>query len=135
VAIKKYKRMKELSRKTIIQTKIHFYGQTKTNRCNFQQNRNYSKRNPAISFCCTGKYISSGGYYFRHIKPDVKIEINDLDNLRIEEYDKMCGEERLYHTTKQLTFIRDNFPNILSIRKKPDKKKKDAKQLPNNEKM
>lgn len=88
----------------------------------------------AISFCCTGKYISSGGYYFRHIKPDVKIDINDLDNLRLEAYDKMCGEEREYHSSKQLSFIRDNFPNRLNIRKKPGKRKKDeVKQPPNNE--
>lgn len=25
----------------------------------------------AISFCCTGKYVCSGGLYFRHLHPDV----------------------------------------------------------------
>ena len=26
----------------------------------------------AISFCCTGKYVCSGGLYFRHLHPDVE---------------------------------------------------------------
>ncbi|MDR1610393.1 MAG: hypothetical protein LBS08_02660, partial [Candidatus Symbiothrix sp.] len=63
------------------------------------------------------KYISSGGYYFRHIHPEVKIEINDLDNLRVEDYDKLCGEERQYHTVKQLTFVRDNYAEKVRTRK------------------
>ena len=89
----------------------------------------------AISFCCTGKYISTGGYYFRHIKPDIKVDINDLDSLKLEDYDKACGEERQYHKAKQLTFIRDNYAGILNTRKKPDKKRKDTEPLPSNEKM
>ena len=32
----------------------------------------------AISFCCTGKYVCSGGLYFRHLHPDVEIELADL---------------------------------------------------------
>ena len=31
----------------------------------------------AISFCCTGKYVCSGGLYFRHLHPDVEIELAD----------------------------------------------------------
>lgn len=56
----------------------------------------------AISFCCTGKYVTSGGYYFRHVHPNVLIELEDLDNLKLEEYDVMCGEKRIYHTVRQL---------------------------------
>ena len=56
----------------------------------------------AISFCCTGKYVTSGGYYFRHVHPNVLIELDDLDNLKLEEYDKMCGEKRTYYTLRQL---------------------------------
>ncbi|GAB6121390.1 hypothetical protein [Dysgonomonas termitidis] len=56
----------------------------------------------AISFCCLGKYISTGGYYFRHVHPDIAIEPEDLDNLKLEEYDRMCGEERLYYSSRQL---------------------------------
>lgn len=52
----------------------------------------------AISFCCTGKYIMTGGFYFRHINPKILIEIEDLDNLKLEEYDKMCGEKRKYYS-------------------------------------
>ena len=35
----------------------------------------------AISFCCTGKYVCSGGLYFRHLHPDVEIELADLGTL------------------------------------------------------
>lgn len=56
----------------------------------------------SISFCCTGKYASSGGFYFRHIHPDVEIELSDLGTLQLQQYDGMCGEERTYYTVKQM---------------------------------
>ena len=33
----------------------------------------------AISFCCTGKYVCSGGLYFRHLHPNVEVGLDDLD--------------------------------------------------------
>jgi len=57
----------------------------------------------AISFCCVGKYVSSGGFYFRHVHPNIEIELSDLDNLKLDEYDKLCGEhERRYHPRKDM---------------------------------
>ena len=56
----------------------------------------------AISFCCTGKYISTGGYYFRHVNPDILIELDDLDNLDLKKYDEMCGENRKYYSIREL---------------------------------
>ncbi|GAB6119662.1 hypothetical protein [Dysgonomonas termitidis] len=56
----------------------------------------------AISFCCLGKYISTGGFYYRHIHPDIEIDLSDLDSLGLEEYDKMCGQERRYHTVREM---------------------------------
>lgn len=41
----------------------------------------------AISFCCTGKYVCSGGLYFRHLHPDVEIELADLGTLMLKDYD------------------------------------------------
>lgn len=64
---------------------------------------NFSHGNlQSISFSCTGKYISTGGYYFRHISPKIEIEISDIDNLDLVEYDNLCGENRLYHTVKDM---------------------------------
>lgn len=60
----------------------------------------------AISFCCTGKYVMTGGFYFRHVSPDITIELDDLDNLRLEDYDKMCGEERKYYSVKELARLK-----------------------------
>jgi hypothetical protein len=61
----------------------------------------------AISFSCTGKYISTGGFYFRHIHPDIEIEVGDLDNLKLEDYDIMCGKEKRYHTVREMAKKRD----------------------------
>ena len=56
----------------------------------------------AISFCCTGKYVSSGGLYFRHVDPKVEIEFVDFYNLSLSEYDKMCGVVRRYHPEEDM---------------------------------
>ncbi|NDW11057.1 hypothetical protein [Dysgonomonas sp. 520] len=56
----------------------------------------------AISFCCTGKHIKSGGYYFRHKHSDVEIKVDDLNRLKLEDYDKACGITRTYHTKRDL---------------------------------
>jgi hypothetical protein len=74
----------------------------------------------AISFSCTGKYVSTGGYYYRHVHPDVEIETNDLDNLTLEEYDKMCGYERKYHTAKQMAKKRKSFKQKRKSNKRKD---------------
>ena len=56
----------------------------------------------AISFSCTGKYISTGGFYFRHFHPEIEIEIQGLDNLKLEEFDIMCGQKRRYHSVRDM---------------------------------
>lgn len=56
----------------------------------------------AISFSCTGKYISTGGFYYRHVHPDIQIEMSDLDNLKLRDYDEMCGEKRRYHSVREM---------------------------------
>lgn len=56
----------------------------------------------SISFCCTGKYACSGGLYYRHIHPDIEIEVSDLGTLQLKEYDTMCGENRIYYSIKQM---------------------------------
>jgi hypothetical protein len=56
-----------------------------------------------ISLCCTGKRISSNGFYFRHSHPNVRIDIyEDVDNLTLEEYDELCGEQKRYHSTREM---------------------------------
>jgi len=74
----------------------------------------------AISFCCTGKYIMTGGYYFRHVNPNILIDLEDLDNLKLEEYDSMCGEKRKYYSIKQLSRMKNN---MLKYRKAKQEKK------------
>lgn len=59
-----------------------------------------------ISFCCTGKYVSSGGFYFRHLHDDVEIEMSDLGTLMVQEYDELCGEKRIYYTVREMAHKR-----------------------------
>jgi hypothetical protein len=61
----------------------------------------------AISFACTGRYISTGGFYFRHVHPDIEIEMNDLDNLKLEDYDHLCGTKRRYHSVREMARKRE----------------------------
>lgn len=55
-----------------------------------------------VSFACIGRAISSGGFYFRHLHPDVYVEIDDLDKLSLEEYDRLCNNNRQYHTIREM---------------------------------
>ena len=43
----------------------------------------------SIALACSGEYVSSGTFYYRHIHPDIEIELSDLDTLKLQEYDKM----------------------------------------------
>lgn len=56
----------------------------------------------AISFACTGKYISAGNFYYRHIHADIEIELSDLDTLKLQDYDKMCNQEKRYHSVREM---------------------------------
>lgn len=59
----------------------------------------------SISFCCNGRFISAGGYYFRYVNENILIEISDLDTLKLPDYDRMCGEKRQYHSKKAMAKI------------------------------
>lgn len=66
----------------------------------------------AISANCTGKKISSGGLYFRHLSPDIQIEWNDFGSLNLEEYDKLCGHIRNYHSIDTMLKKRDKYKKV-----------------------
>lgn len=59
----------------------------------------------SISFCCQGRFVSAGGYYFRYVHENILIEISDLDTLKLPDYDRMCGVKREYHTKKAMAKI------------------------------
>lgn len=74
----------------------------------------------AISFCCTGKYVCSGGLYFRHLHPDVEIELADLGTLMLKDYDALCGEKRTYYPVRKMAHKRA----LLENKRKSDNQKK-----------
>ncbi|CAK7033667.1 MAG: hypothetical protein MEBIL_04085 [Bilophila sp.] len=76
----------------------------------------------AISFCCTGKYICSGGFYFRHLHPDVEIEVAELGVLQLQDYDALCGEKRAYYSVRQMAHKR-----VLRHKKKDDNDEKETR--------
>lgn len=55
-----------------------------------------------ISLACLGDSIMYREYYFRYIHPNVEIEMDDLNVLKLEEYDTMCGIQREYYTIRQI---------------------------------
>ena len=55
----------------------------------------------AIHNCCTGKSVRSGAYYYRQLHPDILLEMDDLDNLTLKEYDDLCGVKRKYISTRR----------------------------------
>lgn len=65
-----------------------------------------NNRASAVHNCCTGKTIRSGLYYYRQLHPDVLIEMDDLDNLTLEEYDNLCGAKRKYISTRKMALLR-----------------------------
>lgn len=87
----------------------------------------------SISHCCTGRYTHSRGYYFRYLHPDVLIDLDDLDNLKLEEYDKLCGNKRKYLSVRAMARHRqraeNNYQKKVSIAKEiiSNKKKVDNK--------
>ncbi len=76
----------------------------------------------AISFCCTGKYVCSGGLYFRHLHPDVEIEVAELGVLQLQDYDALCGEKRTYYSVRQMAHKR-----VLRDKKKNENDEKQRK--------
>lgn len=57
----------------------------------------------AISFACSGKYIAAGGYYLRYENENVLVEKSDENKLTVEEFDRLCGEERQYHDKQRMS--------------------------------
>ena len=56
----------------------------------------------AISLACSGDNVTSGAFYYRHIHPNIEIELTDLDSLKLQEYDKMCNADRKYISTREM---------------------------------
>lgn len=56
----------------------------------------------SVHYACTGICISAKRYYLRHLSDDIEVTIDDLGKLRLEEYDKLCGVERVYYPTNKM---------------------------------
>lgn len=78
----------------------------------------------SISMACTGKYISTGGFYFRHANKNVEIEEDDIDKLTLEEYDNLCGNVRKYHPVREMAHKKRKENELRRKTKKEQKPKK-----------
>lgn len=52
---------------------------------------------------CQGSYVSSGGWYFRYVPDDIDVTLEDLNTLKLQEYDELCEVEREYHSPQQMS--------------------------------
>ncbi len=68
----------------------------------FSAARAFGIRPQSIHYASTGVCISCNNLYFRHLKDDIEVTIEDLGTLRLEEYDKLCGVERKYYKTQRM---------------------------------
>ena len=60
-----------------------------------------------ISRACNGELMSTGQCYFRYIDPSIEIELSDINNLKVDDYDRMCGKDRKIYETQDMN--RKNF--------------------------
>lgn len=63
----------------------------------------FGTSNSSIHQACVGNCISSCGLYVRFLAPDIEIEESDYGNLRLEDYDQMCGVKRTYYPTADMS--------------------------------
>lgn len=56
-----------------------------------------------VLYACNGKSVSCRGLYFRTLDNNIEVTMEDLNELRLEEYDKMCGVSRVYYETKDMS--------------------------------
>lgn len=56
----------------------------------------------AISLACSGENVTSGKFYYRHIHPNIEIELADLATLTLQEYDRMCNVNRKYISIREM---------------------------------
>lgn len=62
----------------------------------------FNCRPQSIHYACIGKCISCNKLYFRILQDDIEVTLDDLGDLRIEEYDKLCGVERKYYKNSKM---------------------------------
>lgn len=73
-----------------------------------------------VSRACKGEYPAAAGFYFRRLHPDVEVDTGDLDTLRLEEYDELCGEVRRYLPPQQVKAQREKFEQDYGRKKSPN---------------
>ena len=55
-----------------------------------------------ISLACIGKHVMCSNFYVRYLCPNIEINLKEhIGVLDLIQYDKMCGEERLYFPKKE----------------------------------
>ena len=66
------------------------------------------------------RLLKAGYRYFRHLHPDVEIELADLGTLMLKDYDALCGEKRTYYPVRKMAHKRA----LLENKRKSDNQKK-----------
>ena len=63
----------------------------------------FSTRSQSIHYACNGTCVSCQGLYFRHLKDDIEVTLDDLGTLKLSEYDKLCGVERKVYRNRKMS--------------------------------
>lgn len=68
-----------------------------------------------ISRCCQGDLISYKNFYYRYLKDNIVLDMSDIGQLTLEEYDGVCKEKREIHTTRQMNHRKSKQRRRISI--------------------
>ena len=56
----------------------------------------------SVHYACTGKCIALGKLYLRHLADNIEVTFDDLGQLRLQEYDALCGVDRKVYPTNKM---------------------------------
>ncbi|NDV63961.1 hypothetical protein [Bacteroides sp. 224] len=56
----------------------------------------------SVHYACTGRCIAVGKLYLRHLSEDIEITFDDLGELRLEDYDELCGVKRKVYPNSKM---------------------------------
>ena len=71
----------------------------------------------SVYYACVGRNIAAGKHYYRHLPDDIEITMGDLGNLKLGEYDELCGITREVYPTNRMTRVGKKYNKTKKLEK------------------
>ena len=72
----------------------------------------------SVSYACSGRYISTGGYYYRFMDEKVELALEDIGTLQLKDYDRLCGEDNRHYRSVRDMARRRKVHHLKKVTKK-----------------